>query len=106
MAQFKSNITEAISNWNLNNSELPKKTIRSLSGEIGLTASAISQIDKNNSANQFQKHCAVIFESKLKSEQLKTLDMYKKLDIPIVNRLVKICSILECEIWDVVKKIC
>lgn len=104
MAEFRSNITEAISNWNLNNPELPKKTIRSLADEIGLSASSISQIDKNHSWNQFQKHCAVIFESKLKSEQLKTLDMYKKLNIPIVNRLIKICSILQCEIWDVVKK--
>lgn len=104
MTEFRSNITQAILNWNLNNPELPRKTIRSLADEIGLSASAISQIDKNNSANQFQKHCAVIFESKLKSEQLKTLDMYKKLDIPIVNRLINICSILQCEIWDIVKR--
>ena len=105
MAEFISNITQAITNWNLNNPELPKKTIRSLSKEIGLTASAISQIDKNHSWNQFQKHCLVIFQSNLKSEQLKVFDMYKKLDILIVNRLIKICNILQCEIWDVVKKV-
>lgn len=105
MAQFKSNISEAVSNWNRNHPELRQKTLSSIAKELGVSASSISQIDSNNSANQFQKHCAVIFGSKLKSKQLETLELYKKLDISVINRLIKICNILECQIWDVVKKI-
>lgn len=105
MAQFQSNIPAAISNWNLNNPILRKKTLKSVADELGIPSSSLSQIDRNNSANTFQKHCAVIFESKRKSKQLEVLELYKKLDIPLVNRLVKICNILECNIWDVVKKV-
>lgn len=105
MAQFRSNIPETISNWNLNNPTLRQKTLKSVADELGVPSSSLSQIDRNNSANTFQKHCAVIFESKRKSKQLEVLELYKKLDIPVVNRLVKICNILECHIWDVVKRV-
>lgn len=105
MTQFKQNFKEAISSWNKKNSNLRKKTLSSIANEIGVSVSALSQIDNNNSANQFQKHCLVIFESKNKSKQKETFELYKKADIPIVNRLAKICEILECEIYDVIKKV-
>ena len=105
MAQFKSNIKEAISNWNKKNPTLRKKTVGSIADELGVSSSALSQIDNNNSANQFQKHCAVIFDSKDKQKQIENFNLYKKLDIPIIKRLARICEILECEIYDVIKKI-
>lgn len=105
MAKFISNIPEAISNWNLNNPTLRRKTMKSVADEISISAQSLSQIDKNNSANQFQKHCAVIFESKQKAKQLEVFDLYKKLDVLVINKLVKICEVLECQIWDVIKKI-
>lgn len=105
MAQFKSNIKEAISNWNTKNPTLRKKTLGSIAKEIGVSASAISQIDNNNSTMQFQKHSAVIFDSKDKQKQIENFNLYKKLDIPIIKRLEAIRVILECEIYDLIKKV-
>ena len=105
MAQFKSNIKEAISNWNKKNPTLRKKTVGSIADELGVSSSALSQIDNNNSANQFQKHCAVIFDSKDKKKQIENFNLYKKLEIPIIKRLEAIRVILECEIYDLIKKV-
>ena len=102
MAQYKQNFKEAISNWNKKNPTLRKKTLSSIANEMKKSVSALSQIDKNNSANQFQKHCIVIFESKIKSKQKETFELYKKADITIINTLAKFCEILECDIWDLV----
>lgn len=105
MVKFKSNIKEAISNWNKKNLTFRKKTLESIAKEIGVSASCISQIDKNNSANQFQKHCLVIFESKDKSKQKEIFEIYKKTDVLIIKRFDKICEILECEIYDIIKRL-
>ena len=102
MAQYKSNIKEVIQNWNEKNPNLRKKTLGSIAKELGVSLSILSQIDSNNSAKQFHKHCAVIFESKSKSKQKALFEIYQKADVLIVKRLAKICEILDCEIYDLV----
>lgn len=102
---YKQNFNEAISKWNDKNPTLRKKTLSSIATEIGVSVSALSQIDNNNSANQFKKHCAVIFESKSKAKQKETFELFKKADIPIINTLAKFCNILECDIYDIIKKV-
>ena len=102
---YKQNFNEAISKWNNKNPTLRKKTLSNIAAEMKKSVSSLSQIDKNNSANQFQKYCIVIFESKIKSKQKETFELYKKADITIINTLAKFCEILECEIYDVIKKV-
>lgn len=105
MPTYKATIKEAIQKWNENNPDKPKKTFRSLAAELGVTASAISQMDCKNSFAQFQKHLLVIMRSDSKEIQKETFKLYSKLDVPIINRLSKIIAILECEIYDVVKEV-
>ena len=101
MAKLKSNIKNAISDWNKKNPTLRKKTLGTVAAELGISTSALSQIE---SSNQFQKHLAVVFESKVKFEQMTCFDIYKKVDIPVINKLSKIMEILDCQIYDLVSK--
>lgn len=102
---YKQNFNEAISKWNDKNPTLRKKTLSSIANEMKKSVQSLSQIDKNNSANQFQKYCAGIFETNSKEKQKETFEIYKKADIPIINTLAKFCEILECEIYNVIKKV-
>lgn len=98
----KSTIKEAIADWNLKNPTLRKKTLGSIAGELGITTSALSQIDARP---QFQKHFSVVFESKVKFEQKTAFEIYRKIDIPVVKKMAKISDILGCEIFDLVKSV-
>lgn len=97
---LKSNIKVAIAEWNRKNPELRKKTLGSIAADLGVTTSMLSQMD---STPQFQKHLSVVFESKVKFEQMTAFDLYKKLDIPVIQKLSKIKDWLGCEIYDLVK---
>lgn len=99
MALLKSKIKEAISKWNDANPTLRKKTLSSIAEELGISTSALSQIE---SSNQFQKHLSVVFESKVKFEQMTVFAIYQKIDIPVIQKLSKIMILLECEIYDIV----
>lgn len=99
MANIKSTIKEAIATWNENHPELRKKTLSTIAEELGISVSALSQIE---ASSQFQKHLSVILESDVKFEQKTCFELYKKVDIPIINKLSKIIEILDCEIYDVV----
>lgn len=99
MPKIKSKIKEAISTWNENNPELRKKTLGSIASDLGISTSALSQIEDSN---QFQKHMAVVFASDVSFNQKNTFKMYKKIDIPIINKLSKIMELLDCEIYDLV----
>lgn len=99
MAKIKSKIKQAIFNWNQKNPTLRKKTLSTIAEELGISVSALSQIE---SSPQFQKHLEVILDSKIKFEQKTCFELYKKVDIPIINKLSKIIDILDCEIYDVV----
>lgn len=99
MANIKSTIKEAIATWNENHPELRKKTLSTIAKELGISVSALSQIE---ASSQFQKHLSVILESDVKFEQKTCFELYKKVDIPIINKLSKIIEILDCEIYDVV----
>jgi hypothetical protein len=100
MAEYKSNIMEAIQNWNDKHPELRKKTLKSIATELGISTSALSQIDQSS---QFQKHASVILESDVKFEQMTIFNLYLKLDIPLVNKFQKIIEILDCQIYDLIK---
>ncbi len=97
---IKSNIKEAISTWNKNNPELRKKTLGSIAEELGITTSALSQIE---ASNQFQKHLVVIFESTDKHTQSSMFNLYNRIDVPIIKKLSKIMELLDCEIYDLAK---
>jgi transcriptional regulator with XRE-family HTH domain len=97
----KSKIKEAIADWNKNNPTLRKKSLGSLAEELGVSTSSLSQIE---ASNQFQKHLAVVMESDVKFEQMTAFEIYRKIDIPIINKLSKIKEILGCEICDLVGK--
>lgn len=99
MANIKSTIKEAIATWNENHPELRKKTLGSIATDLGVSTSALSQIEDSN---QFQKHLAVVFASDVRFNQKNTFKMYKKIDIPIINKLSKIMELLDCEIYDLV----
>jgi hypothetical protein len=105
MSTFKSNIKEAISEWNEKNPTLRKKTLGSVAKELGVSTSALSQIDSNNSKDQFQKHSEVIFESDKPKKQIEMWNLYKKLDVPMIKRLEQIRTILGCQIYDLIKKV-
>lgn len=100
MAKVKSTIKEAVSKWNSDNPTLRKKTLGSLASDLGISTSALSQID---SSSQFQKYLSVVFESDVKFEQMTVFDLYAKVDIPIIKKLSKIKDVLECEIYHLVK---
>lgn len=97
---IKLSIKEAITTWNQKNPELRKKTLGSVAEQLGVTASSLSQIENSN---QFKKHLSVIVYSKNKKKQVETFALYKKVDIPVINKLAKITKILDCEIYDIVK---
>lgn len=99
MAEYKSKIKDAISEWNKKHPELRKKTLRSVAEELGISTSALSQID---SSNQFQKHASVIFEFDAAFEQMTIFNLYQKLDIPLINKFQKIMEILDCQIYDLI----
>ena len=101
MPKLKSNIKGAISDWNKANPTLRKKTLGSVAEELGVTTSALSQIE---ASNQFQKHLSVVFESDKNDIQCSMFKLYKKVDIPIINKLSKIKELLDCEIYDLVKR--
>ena len=99
MPKIKSTIKEAIATWNENNPQLRKKTLGSIASDLGVSTSSLSQIEDSN---QFQKHLAVVLESDVKFEQITIFDIYKKIDIPIINKLSKIMVLLDCQIYDLV----
>jgi transcriptional regulator with XRE-family HTH domain len=101
MAKIKSTIKEAIATWNANHPELRKKTLSTIAEELGISVSALSQIE---ASSQFQKHLAVILESDVNFEQMTCFNIYKKIDIPVINKLSKIMELLECQIYDLVKR--
>jgi|LakMenEpi03Aug12_release.lakeMendotaPanAssembly.Ray.scaffolds.fasta_scaffold508113_1 hypothetical protein len=101
MAKIKSTIKEAIASWNKKNPTLRKKTLGSIAAELGISTSALSQIE---SSAQFQKHFLVILESNVNSEKMNCFAIYKKIDIPIINKLSKITELLDCQIYDLVKR--
>lgn len=100
MAEYKSNIMEAIENWNDKNPELRKKTLKSIAAELGISTSALSQIDQSN---QFQKLGLVINEPDENFDNVDVFKLYQKLDIPLVNKLKKIMEILDCQVYDLIK---
>jgi DNA-binding Xre family transcriptional regulator len=99
---IKSNIKEAIALWNEKNPTLRKKTLGSVATELGISTSALSQIE---SSPQFQKHLSVVFESEVNFERKTVFELYKKVDIPIIKKLSKIMEMLECEIYDLASKV-
>lgn len=101
---YKSNIKQAIQKWNDKNPTLRKKTMKSVAEEIGETPTSLSRIDQGRSSNQFQKHCAVIFSPETKNKVNELFEIYQKADIPVVNKLYKICKNLGCEVHDLVKR--
>jgi DNA-binding Xre family transcriptional regulator len=100
MAIYKSTIIESIKKWNEKHPELRKKTLKSIANDIGISCSALSQIDQSSN---FQKHASVIFLSKVSDEQMATFKLYKQLQIPLIDKLQKIMQILECDICDLIK---
>lgn len=102
MAKYKSNIKEAINNWNEKHPELRKKTLKSIADNLGTSSSALSQIDQSSS---FQKHVSVIFSTDVNHKQMATFKLYKQLQIPIINKIGKIMEILECDICDLIKSV-
>lgn len=97
---IKSNIKEAISKWNEKNPTLRKKTLGSIADDLGISTSALSQIE---TSSQFQKHAAVIFDSNDRNKQIETFELYRKLDIPVIKKLARITDFLECDVCDLVK---
>jgi transcriptional regulator with XRE-family HTH domain len=98
---YKSTIKKAISKWNSDNPTLRKKTMGYIASELGISNSYLSQIDNSEI---FQKHACVILEPKVKLEQVALFELYRKLDIPIINKLQKIREILNCEIYDLIEE--
>ena len=101
---YEINIKQSLKNWNENNPTLRKKTLSTLAEEVGITKQAISQLGKRHNKS-FNLHFAVIFSSNNIDIIKNTWKQYLELDIILFNRLEKICNILECEIYDIVKKI-
>jgi hypothetical protein len=100
MSKVKFKVKDAIAKWNKNNPELRKKTVGSIAKDLGISASSLSQLEDSN---QFQKHMVVVLESDIKFEQMTCFDLYKKLDIPVINKLDKITVLLDCQIFDLVE---
>lgn len=100
MAEYKSNIMEAIQNWNDKHPELRKKTLKSIAAELGISTSALSQIDQSS---QFQKLGLVINQPDENFDKVDVFKLYQKLDIPLINKLQKIIEILDCQIYNLIK---
>jgi hypothetical protein len=93
--KYTSIIKQAVVDWNDANPTLRKKTMDSTAKEVGVTSSALIQMEETN---QFQKHAAVILNCKSKKKQVECFETFKQLDIPLINKWKKICEYLECEI--------
>lgn len=96
---YKSNIMEAIRNWNDKHPKLRKKTLGGIASELGISTSALSQIDMSNN---FQKHMAVIFSSDLKKRQVELFNLYRNFCLPSIEKFYRIKTILDCEIYDLI----
>jgi len=98
--KYKLDIKDALKKWNNENPTLRKKTLKDVSEYIGVSSSALIQMEKTS---QFQKHFAVIFESKDKKAQQNLFELYITLGIPFLQKLKKITKYLDCKIFDIIK---
>ena len=102
--KFRSNLKEQIKKWNKENPELKQKNLTSIAKELNISSQSLSQIDKAGYEKQFNAHSSVIFISKDKEKQKEVWNAYKDLDVPLIKRLEAIRKILDCEIYDLIKK--
>lgn len=103
---YEVTIKQAIKSWNDKNPTLRKKTLSSLAEEIGTTPQYLSQLGKRN-YKQLNIHFNVIYDSYDEEKIREMWDIYIHIGggYIVFNRLESIRQILDCEIYDLIKKI-
>jgi len=105
MKKFVITIKEAIKSWNEKNPTLKQKNIGILAEEIGATKQYVSQLGRRYS-ERLEAHLEVIFASPEDKELIKkNWESYKELNLTTINNIEAIRVCLECEIWDLFKKV-
>jgi len=99
---YKSNLTNAIADYNRNNPTLRKLTLTSIAKQIGCSQPYLSGIGKSQT---FQYYFGIILEIDKNKEIKKRWQIYNHLEIPCLTRLEAIRKILGCEIYDLIKKV-
>jgi len=94
---------EAKEKWNLNNPTLKQKTIQGIGNEIGVAYQYFTQIDKRHS-KRFNNTMTVVFLDDNKERINQRWNAFLKLNLPMFNTIELLRTILNCQIWDLVKK--
>jgi len=101
---YKSNLTNAIADYNRNNPTLRKLTLTSIAKQIGCSQPYLSGIGKSK---EFQNIFNITFsEHSEKATAYKwsiCIEIYKT--TPLVQRIEAIRKILGCEIYDLIKRV-
>jgi len=101
---YKSNLTNAITDYNVRNPTLRKLTLTSIAKQIGCSQPYLSGIGKSK---EFQEIGMCVFSSTYKKD-LKafwfTLIEHPKKTV-LMYRIEAIRKILGCEIYDLIKKV-
>ena len=104
MKKFRIKLKENIKKWNNKNPDSKQKTLKSVANYLEIFPQQLCNLSKNGS-KQLDLHLNVIFvDSKIKSVAFRWKE-YLTYDIKSINRLEKICKILECNIWDLIIEI-
>jgi len=100
---YKSNLTNAIDNWNKANPTLRKLTLTSIAKQIGCSQPYLSGIGKSKEFETiFKEIFSVVDENDIRIywKNCKTV-----VRTPLIQRLEAIRKILGCEIYDLIKKV-
>jgi len=96
---YKSNITNAIADYNRNNPTLRKLTLTSIANQIGCSQPYLSGIGKSK---EFDWICEFVI-GKSESQTAFNWSQYIVVNSKLVQRLEAIRKILGCEIYDLIK---
>jgi len=98
---YKSNLTNAISDYNARNPTLRKLTLTSIAKQIGCSQPYLSGIGKSK---EFDTLFSVVFFSQRKGKIRREWKYWVRYKSPLIQRLEAIRKILGCEIYDLIKR--
>jgi len=98
---YKSNLTNAIADYNRNNPTLRKLTLTSIAKQIGCSQPYLSGIGKSK---EFQDVFGFVFNTKSKETMKERWIYCKIINSRMRNRVEAIRKILGCEIYDLIKR--
>jgi len=100
---YKSNLTNAIAEYNRNNPTLRKLTLTSIAKQIGCSQPYLSGIGKSK---EFEEVFSFVFRDKFKHSQISRWEycFVSPKETTMLQRLEAIRKILGCEIYDLINR--